>query len=135
MRIVLADTGPLYALTDRDDRHHFRARAELARLSASGRALASPLPSLCESYSLILKRLGSEAAIQWWRRSHGGGLGLLNPTRDDYTAAADRIARYQDQAMSLFDGLLAVLSDRLGAPVWTFDRHFDLLRVEVWRPE
>jgi predicted nucleic acid-binding protein len=135
VRIVLADTGPLYALTDRDDRHHFRARTELARLSATGRTLVSPLPVLCESYSLILKRLGSRPAIQWWRRSHGGGLGLLNPTRDDYAAAATRIARLGDQAISLFDGLLAVLSDRLDAPVWTFDHDFELLRATVWRPE
>jgi predicted nucleic acid-binding protein len=135
VRIVLADTGPLYALTDTDDRHHRRALAELARLSGSGSAAASPLPVLCESYGLILKRLGSRPAIAWWRRTHSGGLGLLNPTREDYVAAAALAARHQDQAISLFDGLLAVLSDRLAAPVWTFDHHFDLLRVDVWRPE
>jgi predicted nucleic acid-binding protein len=66
---------------------------------------------------------------------HAGGLGLLNPTRDDYVAAAALAARYQNHAITLFDGLLAVLSDRLTAPVWTFDHHFDLLRVDVWRLE
>ena len=31
MRLVLADTGPLYALTDPDDQYHGRSHSELAR--------------------------------------------------------------------------------------------------------
>lgn len=133
MRLALADTGPLYALTDPADRHHRRALAELVQLTGVGRVLAAPFPVLCESYSLILYHLGPEAAIRWWRKSAGGGLGMLNPTRKDYLEAASWISRYQDQTISLFDGLLAVLSRRVSAPVWTFDHQFDLMHVQVWR--
>ncbi len=41
--------------------------------------------------------------------------------------------RYQDQDLSLFDAIAAVVSERLSLPVWTYDYHFEVMRVEVWR--
>ena len=52
---------------------------------------------------------------------------------DDYHAAMSRIQRYRDQAFTLFDVVLAILSERLALPVWTYDHHFDVMRVPVWR--
>lgn len=56
-----------------------------------------------------------------------------NPDSDDYRNAIARIARYGDQAITLAEALLAEMSLRLGVPVWTFDHHFDVMRVPVWR--
>ena len=134
MRLVLADTGPLYALTDPDDQYHGRSHSELARLKAARCTLTAPLPVLGESYSLILYRLGPETVIRWWDRTHAGGVGLLNPNRDDYLQAAQRIARFRDQPLSLFDGLLLILSERLDVPVWTFDHHLEVAGGKIWRP-
>jgi predicted nucleic acid-binding protein len=58
---------------------------------------------------------------------------LVNPSAQDYEAAADLISGYPDQRLSLFDAVTAVLSEQLGLPVWTYDHHFDVMQVEVWR--
>jgi hypothetical protein len=31
------------------------------------------------------------------------------------------------------DAVIAEISGRLEAPVWTFDHHFDVIGVKVWR--
>jgi hypothetical protein len=35
--------------------------------------------------------------------------------------------------LTLFDTVLAAMSDWLEAPVWTFDHHFDVMQANVWR--
>jgi predicted nucleic acid-binding protein len=47
--------------------------------------------------------------------------------------AVQYIQRYSDQPITLADGVLAVLSQRLSLPVWTFDHHFDVMRANRWR--
>jgi predicted nucleic acid-binding protein len=131
-RTVLADTGPLYAAVDPSDEHHERAQEDIGRLNAEGLGVAVAYPTLCECYSLVLYKLGAGAAHGWLGEIEGGSF-LMNPTPDDFREAAGLIRRYQDQALSMFDAVAAVVSRRLGLPVWTYDHHFDVVRVEVWR--
>lgn len=131
---MLADTGPLYATLDpRDDRFE-QAREDVSRLNSERLSVAVPVPILCESYSLVLYRLGTKRA-QAWLEEIRGRASMVNPSNQDYEAAADLISEYPDQRLSLFDAVTAILSERLGAPVWTYDHHFDVMRVEVWRNE
>jgi hypothetical protein len=58
---------------------------------------------------------------------------LANATTEDYQDAPVAIFPYRDQDISLFDVVLAAMSDRLKAPVRTFDHHFDVMKVKVWR--
>jgi predicted nucleic acid-binding protein len=58
---------------------------------------------------------------------------LVNPTADDYGAAATRVRAYPDQPVTLADVVLVVVSVRLQCPVWTYDYHFDLMQAPVWR--
>jgi predicted nucleic acid-binding protein len=132
MSSVLADTGPLYALVDPDDQHHNRARQELEHLSAAGLDFLVTFPNLLETYTLILRRLGIPTAQRWFQEI-GDGAGLINPSRDDYLEAGRRLGLYSDQAITLFDAVLAVVSEAVAAPVWTYDFHFDVMRVNVWR--
>ena len=132
MRTVLADTGPLYALVDPDDEHHDRAKSELERLSEESFILLVAFPVLMESYTLILRRLGLQVAQDWWSEIIAG-VGLVTPSREDYLQAGRRAHFYSDQEITLFDALSAVLCDELGAPVWTYDYHFDVMRTAVWR--
>lgn len=132
MRRVLADTGPLYALVDRDDRLHSRARREVLVLEEQCISPMVATPVLAEGYNLVLRRLGGSVARTWCSQLITGS-GLLNPSTDDYLAAAARLVRYDDQPISLTDAVVAELADRLQVPVWTFDHHFDLLEITVWR--
>jgi predicted nucleic acid-binding protein len=60
------------------------------------------------------------------------GAVLLNPEPADFRAAATRLDRFPDHPITLVDAVTVVLADRLEIPVWTFDRHFAMMRVKVW---
>ena len=89
-------------------------------------------PTLLEAYTLVLHRLGRRNAANWLENILAGAA-LVNPTGDDYHEAASKIQAFAYQPISLFDATLAVLAARLGVAVWTYDHHFDIMRVEVWR--
>ena len=131
-RTVLADTGPLYAAADPDDAHHGRAHRELKRLTRERRDVLVAYPTLLEAYTLVLYRLGKPAASDWVHDVLTGSA-LLNPNPEDYLSAVRRLASLQDQPITLFDATLAAITERLGLEVWTYDHHFDLMRVAVWR--
>jgi predicted nucleic acid-binding protein len=38
-----------------------------------------------------------------------------------------------DQDISLVDATVATLGTRLKVEIWTYDHHFDVMRVPVWR--
>ncbi len=131
-RVVLADTGPLYAALDPNDQYHRRAQGELERLTHERRSVVIAYPILFESYSLVLYRLGKQTASSWLNETMEGA-NLVNPTAQDYRDAADKLLAFADQRITLFDATVAVLAQRLGLQVWTYDHHFDVVRVSVWR--
>lgn len=131
--VVLADTGPLYALRDPDDASHERSRAELGRLKAQRLRLVVPFPTLIESYALVQRKLGLAQARSFLRHLVRTSV-LLTPTEEDHIGAMGRVLRYPDQDISLADALCAEISDRIEAPVWTYDHHFDVMGALVWRP-
>jgi predicted nucleic acid-binding protein len=58
---------------------------------------------------------------------------LVNLAPEDYRDAFARVRALADQHISLFDATVAALATRLGFEVWTYDHHFDVMRVAVWR--
>jgi predicted nucleic acid-binding protein len=128
---VLADTGPLYAAADPDDAHHKRSRRELRRLADEKQEIMVAYPTLLEAYTLVLFRLGEAAASRWLEDMAGAA--LVNPSAEDYRRAIVRVQSLKDQAITLFDALVATLAVRLDLEVWTYDHHFDAMRVAVWR--
>jgi len=129
---VLADTGPLYAAVDPDDQYHERSHKELKRLSRDRRAVVVAYPILLESYTLVLYRLGKQAASTWLTETMEGAT-FVNPTAEDYRAATGKVLSFPDQRITLFDATVAVLAQRSGLQVWSYDHHFDVMRVPVWR--
>jgi predicted nucleic acid-binding protein len=129
---VLADTGPLYALTDPSDQYHVRSRTELTTIEARNLTVAVSYAALCETHTLVLRRLGGTYAHQWLDEMLNGAL-LLNPEATDYSQAAIQLTRFRDHPITLVDAVTAAVSLRLEIPVWTFDRHFATMRAKLWR--
>jgi predicted nucleic acid-binding protein len=130
-RSVLADASPLYAAADEADAHHLRALRELQKLARDRRELAVTYPTLLETYSLVLHRMGTNAASKWL--TYMADVTLLNPTAEDYRQALARVRALTDQHITLFDATVAALATRLNLEVWTYDHHFDAMQVAVWR--
>lgn len=131
-RAVLADAGPLYAAVDPDDQYHAQALRELDTLNREGVGVAVAYPTFAEAYTLVLYRLGPRRAVQFGKEL-AAGAALLNPSPEDYGQALTRLAAHRDLPMSLFDGVAAVLAERLHLEVWTYDEHFHALGTPVWR--
>ena len=132
MKAVIADTGPLCAATDPDDQYHARTKRELRRVDRERRDVIIAYPTLLESYTLILYRLGTRVALAWLSELMAGSA-LINPTPEDYREAAAKLKNYTDQSITLFDATLAVLAARIGIEIWTYDHHFDVISAPVWR--
>jgi predicted nucleic acid-binding protein len=131
MLAVLADTGPLYAAVDPRDAFHEQAVAEMRKLAHQRRRVIVAYPILLEAHAMVRCRLGRSAASDWL--TDIADTALINPTPEDYRQAIGRIAAVADQPITLFDATVAVLAARLGLEVWTYDHHFDAMRVPVWR--
>ena len=128
---VLADAGPLYAANDDGDEHHDRALRELQLFAKERRDILIPYPILLETYSLVLYRLGRPAAIAWLDESSDAS--LVNPTPEDYGQGLMTVRMFPDQRITLVDATVAAMASRVGVEVWTYDHHFDVMGVPVWR--
>jgi predicted nucleic acid-binding protein len=129
---VLADTGPLYALADPSDQYHSRAAKELRLIEKRGINVTVSYATVCEAYTLVLRRLGGGYSRQWLAEILQGAV-LVNPDAGDYMLGAELLERFPDQPITLVDAVTATISVRMEIPVWTFDRHFTTMRSPVWR--
>jgi predicted nucleic acid-binding protein len=130
-KALLADAGPLYAAVDPSDKHHSQALRELQELARCRCEVVVSFSTLAEAYSLIRRKLGQSIALRWLNEMVDAA--LINPTPEDYRLAIVKLAAFADQSITLFDATVAVLASRLGLEVWTYDHHFDVMRVLVWR--
>jgi predicted nucleic acid-binding protein len=131
IRGVLADTGPLYAANDEGDTHHPLALRQLKELARDRRKVLVAYPILVEAYSLLLYKLGRRAASGWLVEVSEAS--FLNPAPEDYARGLTMVQALPDQSITLVDATLAALATRLGLDVWTYDHHFDVMRVGIWR--
>jgi predicted nucleic acid-binding protein len=127
--VIVADTGAILALLDKDERHHDVLRG---LFEADPGAWRLPWAVLPEVDYLLATRLGERVqrtfmadladgafAVEW------GGVGDL-----DRAAELDR--RHRSLRLGLVDGVVMAMAERLGAEaIATLDvRHFAAVKLE-----
>lgn len=132
MKAILADTTPLYGAIDTSDQFHARAQAEIQRIAKEKLIVVVSFPVYIETYSLLLYRLGFEQANRFSQNCLESA-NLLNPTEEQYLKAIKKVQQFPDQTITIVDALTAILADELNIPVWTYDYHFDVMKISVWR--
>ena len=128
IRRLLADTGPLYALADPQDQYHLRANRELDAIQRESVSFLVTQPTLCEAHALVARRLGYNFAARWLDALLESAA-VAPASYGDLVEAQRSLERYSDQSIVLHDAIVAAFSRRVNVPVWTFDRHFDVLGV------
>lgn len=126
--MVLADTGAIYALLDRDDTWHERVRSWWA---TAGSEVVLPVTILAEVAWLLGSRIGPHAETAFVQALAAGEF-LVAPLDDADLAVAARVMnRHHDLPLGFVDASVVALSERLGAEaVLTTDRrHFSALKV------
>ena len=127
--MIVADTGAVVALVDRDDRHHAEM---LALYDRDPDAWILPWAVLPEIDYLLLHHVGAGAELAFvddlaaarWAVEWGGP--------EDVVRACALCDRYGTLGLGLVDGVVIAQAERLGAEaIATLDvRHFGAVRIE-----
>jgi predicted nucleic acid-binding protein len=126
--VVVADTGAVFALLDRDDRHHDALRAAFA---ADPQAWMLPWAILPEVDYLVATRLDARVHRAWIDDLADGALFVEWGRDDDLAGARALIRKYASLEMGLVDAIVMVTAERLEADVATLDlRHFGPVRLK-----
>jgi predicted nucleic acid-binding protein len=125
--IVVADTGPLYALLDRSDRWH---RQVLDWWTANRADVVIPVAVLPEVCYLLQTRIGPDAEAAFVDAIAGGEFTVEPLEGEDLPRATDLMRRYSDLPLGFVDATVIAAADRLGAAqILTTDRrHFSVVR-------
>jgi predicted nucleic acid-binding protein len=119
--VILVDTGPLVALCDRRDAKHRVAVKHLESLALAPMATCDAvLTEACfhlphHNQRQRLRAMLEELGIQAIADTHDVAI---------WQDVFAWLAKYADQQPDWTDGYLAVLSARVDAAVWTYDREF-----------
>jgi predicted nucleic acid-binding protein len=126
--MIIADTGPLYALIDRSDAWHARVTAWWTAQARHVRVPITVLPEVC---SLLRTRISAQAE-QAFVRSVANGEWIIEPVEsDDVIRASTLMREYLDFPLSFVDATVIAVAERLGArEILTTDRrHFTAVRT------
>jgi uncharacterized protein len=125
--IVIADTGPLYALIDRSDAWHKRVAAWWAEQTHTVVVPVTVLPEVCY---LLQTRIGAAAEHAFVRAVANGEFEIEPIESADIERAASLLLEYADMPLGFVDATVLAIAERLGArEILTTDRrHFGVVR-------
>jgi predicted nucleic acid-binding protein len=124
---VLVDTGPLYAVADRDDDWHHRT----VRFFETNRDdLIVPVSVLPEAAYLLAAYLGAAAERQLVQSVLSGELTVEELTSVDLRRTLELLRRYEDARIGFVDATVIAVAERLKIQrILTTDRRdFSLVR-------
>ncbi len=121
------DTGPLYAMADRDDDWHYRVVRFLER---SHDALIVPATVLLEAAYLLESHLGAAAERKLVESVGSGELAVEELTHADYRRALEFLRTYEEARIGFVDATVVALAERLKiSRILTTDRRdFSIVR-------
>ncbi|WP_447977929.1 type II toxin-antitoxin system VapC family toxin [Candidatus Nitrospira bockiana] len=124
---LLVDTGPLYAMMDRDDGWHNRV---LAFLNTTRSTLVVPITVLPEVCYLISTHLGAEAEIPFLESIRREELQVEFLKKEDLRRTMEVMTKYADSALGFVDATIVAVAERLKIrTVLTTDRRdFSIVR-------
>jgi predicted nucleic acid-binding protein len=130
MARVFVDTSAIYALIDRADANHNKARAAFDRLR---KQRAEPVITnfiLAEGHALLLSRLGPGVARRWVT---GVVWHVERTSPEDEASALEIIRVHVDKTYSYVDATSFAVMERLRiAKAVSFDRHFSQYGFELF---
>lgn len=133
---LFIDASGFIALSDKNDTYHEGAAAFYASLTKDTKLLTTLLV-ISETYTWLRYHVGypagrlfldvvNEAVSSEW-------LMLVYPDQALFNAAESFLRRFHDQDLSYSDAIsFAVLKARNIHDVFSFDRHFYLIRENLW---
>ena len=124
---ILVDTGPLYALADRDDNWHHRT---VRFLELSRDELIVPVTVLPEAAYLLAAHLGAQAEQRLVRSIIDGEMEVEELTIPDLRRSLELMRRYEDAEIGFVDATVVAIAERLKLRrILTTDRRdFSLVR-------
>jgi uncharacterized protein len=109
--LIAVDTGFLFALVDKRDAWHARARAQLP---TAGEGWITTWPVLTEATHLMTRWLGIEFAAALMDDVATGGLAVWQPAAAQWPHIPALMRRYAKLPMDLADASLVLLAEHLG---------------------
>lgn len=124
---ILVDTGPLYALADKDDQHHDLVEKYVSEIYE---ALIIPSPVVPEVCYLLREHLGAEAEVRFLRSLANQEMLLEHPSIRDIERAIKILEKYREARFGMVDATIMAIAERLKIEViLTLDhRDFSLYR-------
>lgn len=124
--MILCDSGPLYAILNRRDRHSARCRTALAQLTEP---LLTTWPCFTEAMYFAYDAGGWPMQNALWELVRRGELRLQVPDEGTEVRMQELMEQYRDTPMDLADASLVVAAELLGSSrIFTTDSDFYVYR-------
>lgn len=131
---VFVDTGMWFAYLVRTDQYHNEAAKVMSALQAEGALLVTSELVISETYTLLMRKLGTKAALSFldiiktqiekrFTEIVWVDWGILEHAREI-------LGKFSDQSITLADATSAAIVNGRGiSQIATFDHHFKLLGI------
>ncbi len=125
---MLADTGPLVALLDKDDNLHILCLEAVKRMPVE--PMLTTWPCFTEAMNLLGTTGGHRYQAKLWAMRSSGALTLHEPSNEETARMQALMEKYKDTPMDLADASLVAAAEGLGLTrIFTIDSDFYVCRL------